>query len=80
MTCTNVFTINVKFVFSFLQQTFHFAEKYTFFSINICIIQKKVVILRAKSQNMGKLAFILNFILAVFLSDATENRRNMQDL
>ena len=26
---------------------------------------------------MGKLAFILNFILAVFPSDATENRRHV---
>ena len=33
--------------------------------------------MRAKSQNMGKLAFILNFILAVFPSDATENRRHV---
>ena len=33
--------------------------------------------MRARSQNMGKLAFILNFILAVFPSDATENRRHV---
>jgi ABC-type Zn2+ transport system substrate-binding protein/surface adhesin len=41
-------------------------------------MSKKTVTLQPEVANvMGKLAFILNFILAVFPSDATENRRHV---
>ena len=40
-------------------------------------ISKKCSNFACKLEGMGKLAFILNFILAVFPSDATENRRHI---